>query len=454
MKKILSMVIALVLCMAMLCTLVACDTEKVQGVDTENHVITIGNTAATSGAFASVGVPFNYGLEASLWYFENYTDGYEDEDGNSYTFEFIHYDDGFDGTVGSTYTEKLVEDDQVFALVGHFGSNTVAATVDYIESVGIPMVYGVCGVEQLYQTESNIMTVQPIYNTEGKTMLASAVAPTTDGMGLGATKVGVISTTDEAGMAMLAGIQEEQANLGLVTGTDIFYYAVAADATDYTAAVNGLKSAGCDVVIIAAAQVAYVNIAQQFVTSSYDNVSVLTSYVSANYATQSGLAASGFITETRRSFAGAWLYTGSSPSDTKGWNDFAEYVEAITLYDIANGTALVEDTYGYFTGEDWAANGISSNYLNSYAMAGWVAGSTFTQGLERCSGSALTWDSYIEAMESDPIDVKMGLTIDYSDGQREGIAALALMEYEASTWYFGSLYRGLTDLPDIEASIK
>ena len=145
--------------------------KAAQGIDTENHVIHVGNTAATSGAFAAVGVPFNYAQEAYFWYFTTQTEGYKDADGNKYTIEMHHYDDGFDGVKGKTYTQKLVEEDKVFALVGHFGSNTVGATVDYIEEQGIPMVYGVCGVSDLYNTEKNIMTVQPIYDTEGQSMV-------------------------------------------------------------------------------------------------------------------------------------------------------------------------------------------------------------------------------------------------------------------------------------------
>ena len=154
MKKSFRIILALALVACMALSMIGCQEEAepakaAQGVDTVNHVITVGNTAATSGAFAAVGVPFNYAQEAYFWYFENHTDGYKDAEGNKYTIKFMHYDDGFDGVAGKTYTQKLVEEDKVFALVGHFGSNTVGATVDYIEENGIPMVYGVCGVSDL-----------------------------------------------------------------------------------------------------------------------------------------------------------------------------------------------------------------------------------------------------------------------------------------------------------------
>lgn len=459
MKKLFKTLLVTVLTVVMVMSVAACTGNKVQGVDTEKHVITVGNTAATSGVFQSVGEPFNYALKARMWYYTEKEDGYKDENGNKYTIELKHYDDGFDGAVGTTYTEKLVEDDKVFALVGHFGSNTVAATVDYIESKGIPMVYGVCGVPQLFETKRNVMTVQPIYNTEGMSMLATAAAKTDGNIGLGATKIGVIATTDEAGAAIKAGIQREQKVLKLTTNKDIFYYDVDASATDFSSAVNGCKSNGCDVVIVAANQAPFVNISNQFVTSNYDNVKIITSYVSANYATMGGLLGSGVITATREVYAGAWVVTGSAPSETKGWKDFVEYVKVLTAYDKAQGKTLLKDTdatYGayiklYFAGMEWAKDGVSPYFLNSYAIAGYVAGDVFVQGLSRCSGKKLTWKSYIDAMESADVNVPMGKSISYANGKRIGIDALAVNKYTVANLAVGEVYREITFLTDIEA---
>ena len=74
--------IALVLCLVIGC--VACEKPETaaQGVDTVNHVIKVGNTAATTGNFAGVGLPFNYAQEAYFWYFTEHLGGYKDADGN------------------------------------------------------------------------------------------------------------------------------------------------------------------------------------------------------------------------------------------------------------------------------------------------------------------------------------------------------------------------------------
>lgn len=461
MKKTIRIIMAIALVASMAFAMVGCFAPKLaQGVDTENHVIHIGNTAATTGSFAAVGVPFNYAQEAYFWYYTTQTEGYKDADGNKYTINFHHYDDGFEGAKGKTYTQKLVEEDKIFALVGHFGTNTVGATVDYIHEQGIPMVYGVCGVSDLYNTERNIMTVQPIYDTEGQSMVATAFASTDVG-GLAATKVGVISTTDEAGIGMLNGIKIEVEKLGKEDA--VVYQAVAVDATDYVAAVTALKSANCDVVIIAANQSPFVNIAGAFITASYDNVKIITSYVSANYATMGGLVASGVINATREVYAGAWLVTGSVPDTTfKGWNDFVEYTKVMTLYAKHKGETLItteDEVYGsyvslYFGSESWASEGVSSYFLNSYAMAGYVSANVFCQGLTRMSGKTLSWKGYIDAMEEDPINVPMGTSVNYANGQRVGIDALALNKYSLANLGVGEVYRQITDLATLEESIK
>ena len=466
MKKSIRMIFAFALIACMALSMVACTStpdapaQAAQGVDTENHVITVGNTAATTGAFASVGVPFNYAQEAYFWYFENHTDGYKDAEGNKYSIAFKHYDDGFDGVAGKTYTQKLVEEDKVFALVGHFGSNTVGATVDYITEQEIPMVYGVCGVSDLYNTERNIMTVQPIYDTEGQSMVATAFAAKDKG-GLGATKLGVISTTDEAGKGMLNGIKIEVEKLG--KSSAVTYQEAAADASDYSAQVTALKNAGCDVVIIAANQAPFVNIANTFVTANYENVNIITSYVSANYATMGGLVTSGAINATRNVYAGAWLVTGSVPDTTfKGWNDFVDFVEVMTLYAKYKGETLLttEDaTYGsyislYFGNEEWAKDGVSAYFLNSYAMAGYVSANVFCQGLSRMTGKLLTWEAFIDAMEAGTINVPMGTSVNYAEGKRVGIDALAVNAYTLANFGVGEVYRQITDLATLEAAVQ
>ena len=243
----------------------------VQGVD--DTTIYVGNTAATTGSYATVGVPFNAGMEAA---FKAYNDagGFQGK-----KIELIHYDDGFDAAQGLTYTKTLVETDKVFAIVGHFGTNTVAATLDYLKEKGIPMVYAATGIEDLYQegatgNDKVIYPVQPIYNSEGRVLLARAVAPTDNGVGLGGTKIGVVATTDDAGSGLVYGVKKQAETLDV----EIVYQDVDAAATDYSAAVNVLKNNGCDVVIACMNQAPLATLMASMRDADY-NVDVITSFV-------------------------------------------------------------------------------------------------------------------------------------------------------------------------------
>lgn len=369
----------------------------VQGI-TEDKIF-VGNTAATSGAFAAVGEPFNAGLQAALKV-------YNDAGGfNGKIVELLHYDDGFDAAQGLTYTKTLVEDDQVFAIVGHFGTNTVGATLDYLKEKGIPMTYAATGISDLYQegatgNDACIFPVQPIYDAEGRVLLARALAA--DGTGLAGTKIGVIATTDDAGNGILAGVKR-QAEEG---SFDITYQEVDPAAIEYTAALTILKNAGCDVVIAAMNQAPFQNVLASMRDIDY-NAKVITSYVSASAAFLSPLVADGSITADRPVYATAWL-------------DVTSETGAAEMMDFAAGQLAWE-----------AENGISEENtysVNSYAMAGWVAGKLFVHGLEEvaASGNDLTWENYIAAMEASPFNVPMGGEIDYAGGDRLGITALAL----------------------------
>ena len=275
----------------------------VQGV-TEDTIY-VGNTAATTGDYATVGVPFNAGMEAA---FKEYNDagGFQGK-----SIKLVHYDDGFDAAQGLTYTKTLVETDNVFAIVGHFGTNTVGATLDYLKEKGIPMVYAATGIEDLYQegatgNDKVIYPVQPIYNSEGRVLLARALAPVEGGYGLGGTKIGVIYTSDDAGTGLKYGVDKQNETLK----AEIVAQEVDAAATDFSAAVNVLKNGGCDVVIACMNQAPLATLMSSMRDANYD-VNVVTSYVNASAVTLGALVDNGSITADRTVYSTAWLDTST-----------------------------------------------------------------------------------------------------------------------------------------------
>ena len=243
-----------------------------QGV-TDTTVL-IANSAATSGSYAPVGVPFNAGIQA-------YLDMVNAEGGiDGRTIEFLHTDDEFDPVKGKAALQNFVEDEKVFAIVGHFGTPVVGATIEDLKSYGIPAVYFATGIGQLYAQNAttneegyNIFPVQPIYTTEGQIMVARGVGT------FDATKIGIIYTNDDAGKDMLTGAEEKCKELGI----DYVAEQVAAGSADVSAAVTSIKNSGADFIICAAIQATMPTIVKELAAQG-NTAPVITTYVNVSSA--------------------------------------------------------------------------------------------------------------------------------------------------------------------------
>jgi len=391
-------------------TLAACggltDDEEVQGVTDDS--ILVGNTAATSGGFAAVGQPFNAAIEA---YFQMINDegGVAGRDIN-----FVHYDDEFDGSQGQTFTERLVEDDEVFALVGHFGSPTVGATLNYLSEKGIPQVYYASGISALFNQnaedgERASFPVQPIYDAEGEVMVARAYAEEN------VSKIGVIYTNADDGAGMLNGIELRAEALGI----ELVTQQVSSDATDMSSAALSITSEDVDAVIVAANQVpAQVAIKALFAAGNEANV--YTSYVNAAASFIENLEAE-IDAGQFKVYASAWvnIFDSEGTGFNEGYTLFSETIDA-----------------------EYASN--------AYAMAGWIAAHFFVEGLKRVGEDELTWDAYINAMEEDPVENPMGGVVDYADGARVGTQSMALLEATVTDYDTEDVVHAWANLRPIE----
>ena len=379
MKKVL---LVLVLAFAVF-TVAACgQDESAQGVFDDRVIV--GNTAATSGPLAFVGVPFKAGMDA-------YFDMVNEEGGvNGRIIEYIQKDDEFNAALGLSYTQELVEDDQVFALVGHFGTPTVSATREYLNEVGIPRVYYATGVSSLFnltatEGERSSFPVQPIFDAEGEVMIARAIKD------LGAERVGVIYSNADDGRGMLRGIQLRAGELGVALTSVV---QVAPDADDMSTAAQIMLAADVDVVIVAANQVPAAT-AVRALNDAGSDIPVITSYVNADATWLGGL---GDVIGNFDIYGNAWIdifNPDGSPTD-----DYALFAETI--------------------GEEFAAN--------AFAFAGWIAAATFVEGLRRVGEEPLTWEAFIDAMEESPVELPFGVVVDFANGRRVGTQAMALLK--------------------------
>lgn len=418
--------------------LVGCNTaQKAQGI-TDTHII-VGNTAATSGGFATVGIPFNLAMQVVF-------DEYNASNGEGRDIQFIHYDDGFDlvpGT-GLAQTRKLVEEDGVFALVGHFGTNTVNSTMDYLLESGVPMVYGVTGVNSLYfdgenGLGKNILSVQPIYRTEGKMMVARALHESLFGENkdakLGSTdKILVLYSEDDAGLSIKVGIDEELASQGVVSSRIISLPFTAANASSVvtTALAQNPK------VVLLSANQAPATAAATALREQGSTVPVLSSYVNSATVFTPARAVVDEVAQPLPFdiYANAWVDitdpTAPAPTEAQVGGDGTLAGFAFPLTYLPGFTAeywqfvkLMNDS-NRVDGDTTA----KSLWANAYAMAGYVAAKTFTSLLDRVEDfDTLSWDKFIELAESAPIKLPLAGTVDWSDGKRLGLDSLALTKF-------------------------
>lgn len=374
--------------------------KLVQGI-TET-TITVGNTAVLAGPLAFVGLPFSYGMRAA---FEEFN---EAGGVNGRTIEYVNKDDGFDGTQGLINTRALIQEDEVFALVGHFGTPTINSTLGLIREVGIPMVYAATGANVLYSEYAPldpVMPVQPIYLTDGRIMTARAVKEAVygtngDEMLPANAKIGVLYTTSDDGISIKAGVDAESRTLGM---KDNFIYSSfsSTGTAELTAALENFRTQGVSAVIVASNQTSF-KAAIETMNSISLSVPVFTSYVNADPTAVNPETDYDFDI-----FTNAWVDVTS----TEGAAAAGEYVTAIT-------------NASFLTPEE-----IVSMYTNAFATAGYIAAKVFIEGIERVGTGELTWETLTKALESAPIDIPMGSQVDFGDGMRHGIASMALLKY-------------------------
>jgi ABC-type branched-subunit amino acid transport system substrate-binding protein len=358
----------------------------VQGItDTE---IIIANSAATSGAYAPVGVPFTAGMRA---YFNKINEA-GGIDGRKITYK--HIDDEFDPAKGSSALTEFVEDDKVFAIVGHFGTPVVAATVDQLKEYGIPSVYFATGIGQLYAEGAttnaegyNIFPVQPVYNTEGSIMVAYAAGK------FDAKKIGIIYTNDDAGIDLEKGAVSQ---IGKIDGVEYVEEQVPAGAADVSAAVTNIKNANVDFIIVASIQGTMPTIVKELAAQGVGK-DCITTYVNVSSAMSEAV-----VNDIKGKFEVYGL----------GWVDYTSEIAQASLADYSEWVAKESG------GEDFS--------MNAYAQTGWICGVFFTEGLRRLEGQEVTWESYMAALESAPIQNPFGGKIDYSGGMRLGTQEMNL----------------------------
>ncbi|NLC41550.1 MAG: ABC transporter substrate-binding protein, partial [Erysipelothrix sp.] len=318
-----------------------------------------------------------------------------------------------DPTKAITCAQSMVEDEKVFGFVGHFGTGSIVATYDYISEQGVPMVYYASGVNTLFNENATgkdrlSFPVQPILVTEGQVMVARAYA------NFDAEKIGMIYTNDDAGKDMLNGAQAKAKELGI----EFVAEQVPAGATDVSAAVTNIMSAGVDVVLAGTIQPTLPTIISGLVAQNNESP-VITSYNN----TDNVIAA-----QIQPQVSGKFDVYAS------GWIDLTQESAAAELADFLENID-----------EEHAAS--------AFATAGWIAGHFMTEGLKAVGDDPLTVENFVESLEATSIKIPFGGFVDFANGRRVGTDSMTLMKLgvvnDAPGW---SLDQPLQNIEEILAS--
>lgn len=160
-----------------------------------DDTVKIGCFQALTGAVAPIGVSMKKGLDAYFnWINEN--GGI-----NGRAIEFIVADDQFNPSKTVVEVKRMVEQDNVFAIVGGLGTPGCLAVMDYLNEAGVPFVYQGSGSSLLaVPPKEYIFTVQPNYlSTEGPVAAKYLVEEK------GFDKIAIVYRADDSGKEALEG---------------------------------------------------------------------------------------------------------------------------------------------------------------------------------------------------------------------------------------------------------
>lgn len=300
---------------------------KAQDNNQNNTIITIGNILPLSGPMAFFGEQFKKGVESFLTYYNA-----EKKAGNK-KLKVIFADDGFHPQKTLEQAQDLIENKNVFALLGPFGTPATMAILDYVFSKFIPWIAPASGNMMLNQPpKRNIYPLQPSFFYEGRvlTRFASEMFEKR--------KVAIIYQNDELGRHALQGVRSVYAEKGRNYGFLSNALPINIQDTDFSAQAKQIAQSNPDTIIIFSFGKTATNILLALKKEEIHakNTLILSSYINSD----------SFIFQSKEAHVWEGVYTSSwikpyPESFLKIWKKYSGLKTAPTLYE-AWGWASIE----------------------------------------------------------------------------------------------------------------
>lgn len=167
------------------------------GIGVTKDKILLGQSAAFQGPASALGIGMRLGLQAAILEANN-NGGI-----NGRTLELITYDDGYEPEKAIENTKILIEQDQVFALIGAVGTPTSKAAQPIAKSAEVPFIGPFTGAGFLRDNDnSHVINVRGSYDQETEAWIKHLTED------LGAKKIAILYQDDSFGRAGLSGVEK------------------------------------------------------------------------------------------------------------------------------------------------------------------------------------------------------------------------------------------------------
>lgn len=330
--------------------------------------IRLGQSAATSGPAAQLGIQMRAGLKL---YFD-----WVNAQGGVYgrKIELLTLDDGYEADRAAANTKKLIDDEKIFALIGYVGTPTSMAALPVFTAEKVPFFAPFTGAESLRAPLNRyVFHVRASYFDETERIVGYLVAT-------GLKNIAVFYQNDSYGKAGLDGVQRAMTKRSMkiaATGT------VERNSVDVAAAIKAIGPAKPDAVVMISA---YKSCAE-FIRQAKKN-SIPTQFFNVSFVGSKALA------------------------DELGDDGIGVVISQVVPYPWVAKIPVVREY------QDLMRKSGSTDF-NFSSLEGFIAGKTFVEGVKR-AGKNLNRENLVTALESMRNYDAGGFNINFSPTQHTG----------------------------------
>lgn len=180
------------------------DAEEIPVPGVYEDRVVFGQSAGLTGPAGELGRGMRLGIQAA------FSETNEQGGVHGRLLELRSLDDAYEPEAAVINTRRLIEEQQVFGLIGAVGTPTSRAAVPIAASAGVPYVAAFTGAELLRtDAPANIINLRASYYQETEELVAHLVND------LGIRRIGIIYQEDSFGRAGYQGVTQALARRGL-----------------------------------------------------------------------------------------------------------------------------------------------------------------------------------------------------------------------------------------------